>query len=200
MSGLLFLTSKLKAAARSTIGTLTKADVACSMITGDHIHTAIAIAEECGILQKPMAGDLMLIVDEEESTGKTVIIDAFHDKVLDMRLEKILDMASISCNPSSIPYNCCDSLFCITTKATEVRTHAVPLVQISITMRGLLSALRNYPPHVVNSLIRYARVFARMKPEHKKHIVEEIMLTHEWDQYAGVLDTVSNDMSNLYYS
>lgn len=188
--GLIFLTSKLKAAAKSTISALTKADVGCSMITGDHIHTAIAIAEECGILMKQLPGDFVFIVDEEEISGKTQIIDASSDKVVDMRLEKMLDMASLTYNPSSIPQNCCDKLMFTSVKTTEVRTHVVPLVQIAITVKGLLSALRNYPPHVVNSLIRYTRVFARMKPEHKKYIVEEIMLTHEWDQYAGVLDTV----------
>jgi len=196
--GLIFLTSKLKDAAKSTVSALTKADVGCSMITGDHIHTAIAIAEECGIFLKKLPDDYLFIVDEDDATGKTIIIDAITDKVVDMRLEKMLDMASLSYNPSSIPKTCCESLLPIfqPDKSTAIRTHAVPLVQIAITVKGLLSALRNYPPHVANSLIRYTRVFARMKPEHKKYLVEEIMLTHEWDQYAGVLDSVpSADLS-----
>lgn len=193
--GLIFLTSKLKAAAKPTVAALTKADVGCSMITGDYIHTAIAIAEECGIFLKKLPGDFMFIVDEEDGTGRTVIIDAITDKVVDMRMEKMLDMASLTYNPSSIPKTCCESLIPILqpNKSTTVRTHALPLVQIAITVKGLLSALKNYPPHVVNSLIRYTRVFARMKPEHKKYIVEEIMLTHEWDQFAGVLATVPSD-------
>lgn len=64
--GLIFLSNALKADTLSTINALRGADIKCNMITGDHIHTAIAIATDCGLL-----------VEDQE----VFIIDAATDSV-----------------------------------------------------------------------------------------------------------------------
>eukprot|EP01033_Poteriospumella_lacustris_P003949 gene3949-2808_t len=48
--GLVYLSNQLKDSARRTIAVLHDAKIHTVMITGDHIFTAIAVAEECGIL------------------------------------------------------------------------------------------------------------------------------------------------------
>ena len=48
--GLLSLTSRLKDDTCETISHLKTADIHVNMITGDHVHTAIAVARDCGII------------------------------------------------------------------------------------------------------------------------------------------------------
>ena len=48
--GLLSLTSLLKDDTCETIAHLKTADIHVNMITGDHVHTAIAVARDCGII------------------------------------------------------------------------------------------------------------------------------------------------------
>jgi predicted P-type ATPase len=51
--GLVYLSSTLKKETKKTIRNLKQANIHVNMITGDHINTAIAVAEDCGII-KPM--------------------------------------------------------------------------------------------------------------------------------------------------
>ena len=48
--GLLSLSSRLKDDTCPTVAHLKAADIHVNMITGDHIHTAIAVAKDCGIV------------------------------------------------------------------------------------------------------------------------------------------------------
>lgn len=49
--GLLCLSSSLKSDASETIRRLSQAEIHTAMITGDHIHTAVAVAKDCGIVR-----------------------------------------------------------------------------------------------------------------------------------------------------
>jgi magnesium-transporting ATPase (P-type) len=48
--GLCVLSSALKPTSTEVVGALRQADVFVQMITGDHMHTALAVARECGIV------------------------------------------------------------------------------------------------------------------------------------------------------
>ena len=187
--GLLYLSSRLKKDTRGTVDSLIAADIAVNMITGDHIHTAIAVAQDAGILLpfSPQTNRLY-IVDEagrEGFDGATIIIDSSTDTVLEtLTLETLLERAAL----------CQSALF--SCALDNIQRPSAPLVandnvQIACTGRGLSSVLRNFPPldaadpsptpnpnpnrnllippeSAYRSLLRYARVFARTKPKDKK--------------------------------
>ena len=196
--GLLFLSSKLKAETKSTIKALKNADIPTNMITGDHIHTAIAIATECGILVPvSQIKNKLYIIDEEEKTGGTKIIESLTEKQVNMKMETLLNYAA----ESSMKYDVSSNEHASMTVATPF-THnntsssniedqsdlsdaeeaaAKGQMQIAITGRGLISVRKNYPSSIVTSIVRYCRVFARTKPADKKYVVERLLNTKEMD-------------------
>jgi len=215
--GLLCLSSRLKAATRSTIQALLAADIHTSMITGDHIHTAVAVAQQAGILLPYSAtSNRLYIIDELGEPGddnaQTVIIDAHSDRILpELKLEELLDLAA----------QCQTQLFSDTLQhMLRPSTHLQPNanVQIACTGRGLSSVLRRYPPSPIpnpkvspsvpqkrkpespyTTLVRYASVFARTKPADKKIIVDELMRTLECDTRQWVVASGSKIGDNMAY-
>ena len=218
--GLLCLSSRLKAATRSTIQALLAADIHTSMITGDHIHTAVAVAQQAGILLPYSAtSNRLYIIDEQGEVGdenaQTVIIDAHSDRALPaLKLEELLDLAA-QCQTQLFS----DTLHHMLRPSTQLQPNTN--VQIACTGRGLSSVLRRYPPSPVSStkvspsvppkrepespyttLVRYSSVFARTKPADKKIIVDELMRTLECDtrQWVVASGSKSGDSIKSYKS
>ncbi|CAA9994334.1 unnamed protein product [Nesidiocoris tenuis] len=59
-AGLIILENRLKDHAKETILTLRNADMKVVMITGDNIQTAICVAKDCGIMNKPRTAEIDL--------------------------------------------------------------------------------------------------------------------------------------------
>jgi predicted P-type ATPase len=208
--GLLTLSSPLKTQTRSTIDQLNRADIHVNMITGDYIHTAIAVAVDCGILASASKNqNTLYIIDERESDGATIIIDAATDQVCNSRvisLERLLDIAALTSilPPAQIK----DSTFSMKTRnqhdlSSSSSTNLIPTegqLQLAVTGRGLISVHRNFKPTTFNALVRYAKVFARTKPADKKTVVDELLLTREIDDRLLLLlkdtDSSSTSQSN----
>jgi len=81
-AGLIILSNRLKSASKPTVRHLQAADILVSMVTGDHVYTAIAVAIEVGILQAPDAagasnrrGVFLYIVDEREDRTPQAAVD-----------------------------------------------------------------------------------------------------------------------------
>lgn len=202
--GLLCLSSRLKTSTKVTIKSLIAANVATSMITGDHIHTGIAVAQQAGILlESSELANKLYIVDESSEPGEPgapIIIDSHTDNVIQgMELETLISSAA----------RCQDTLYGeFLAHLSESPSHLTSNdnVQIACTGKGLASVLRNCPTvnendengvpteSVYRSLIRYTRVFARTKPADKKTIVAEMMNTLEYDcrQWRHYNNTTSN--------
>ena len=197
--GLLFLSSKLKDETKSTIRSLKNADIPTNMITGDHIHTAIAIATECGILV-PVSPryNTLYIIDEDENTGATKIVESLTENKINMKMETLMNFAA----ESSMKYdttlveehdNIAVATFANTNSSynniedqaaisdVEGASTSKGQIQIAITGRGLISVRRNYPSSIVTDIVRYCRVFARTKPADKKYVVERLLKTKEMD-------------------
>lgn len=109
--GLVYLSNQLKDSSRRTIAVLHDAKIHTVMITGDHIFTAIAVAEECGILSPVTPAESMhtrsgtaaaaqrgseaiasssstnnhrlFIVDHDPVVGRVVVIDAITERIVD---------------------------------------------------------------------------------------------------------------------
>ena len=206
--GLLCLSSRLKASTQITVKSLIAADIGVDMITGDHIHTAIAVAQQAGILLPYSAvSNRLYIVDEfgePGEKGQPIIVDALTDRITtDFSIETLLNAAS----------KCQAQLFSDYLRHMLQPNAALApntSVQIACTGRGLESVKRQYPPvywsddekkkntglllpeSVYTTMIRYARVFARTKPADKKTIVDELMRTFEFDIRQWEVESTSN--------
>jgi predicted P-type ATPase len=168
--GLVSMSNALKSDTYTTIETLKGAEIHCNMITGDHIHTAIAIAFKCGLLTSRRR--LFLIdVDVVENAEKIIVLDLTDYSVVEGAHDPPL-------NP-----NVLDVLSLVNRAVSE---HSFHIPQVSVSGRGLV-ALRAQFPQLVPGVIRCTQVFARMKPADKQFIVEELMknseeLVHQLDE------------------
>ena len=98
--GLVYLSSTLKKDTKKTIRLLKQANISVNMITGDHINTAIAVAEDCGII-KPMNTNSKeieyqtYIIDEDSSTGQVKVFDVFTlEEIPTLTLSEVIYNAS----------------------------------------------------------------------------------------------------------
>ena len=143
--GFVYFSSKLKKGTKEMFETFRNAKVMSNMITGDHIYTAIAVATECGLLQKKRT----LRVVDDRGLGRPVVADGETD-VLIQGDDPLGDMLKTydSAKDSDIP------------------------LQIAITGRGLvaLQITRNFQQ--IDDIVQRTSVFARMKPSDKKAIVQ----------------------------
>jgi magnesium-transporting ATPase (P-type) len=182
-TGLIYFSNKLKADTYPrTIQSLRDADIHVNMITGDHFHTAAAIAADCNILSKERGRVFLVDVPhgvEVSCDTRPVVLDAATEQVLQgMTVGQLIDnyygggkrlQAGLPAAAEAMGGDNNDE----DADDVENRSFAVPF-QVVVTGAGF-QAVRNTTPDLLEPLCRIVNVFARMKPADKKHVVEEIM-------------------------
>lgn len=214
-AGLLYLSSALKDDTTRTIQTLKHARIHTNMITGDHIHTAIAIGGQCKLVHdhdndlRKGVDHVLYIIDEDEA-GRLVVLDHATDHPVTITLPEVLSMAAQSLfravtkksqrpsmfsavEASRMPSHSTDTvdnpLFADPmAKAVDVKA-AIPgsapkqqllIVELAITGKGLQALQRTQSQSVVNAVVRFSKIFARMKPYDKKYVVETLSTMKEF--------------------
>ncbi len=169
--GLVFLSNALKAETLSTIVALRNADIKCNMITGDHIHTAIAIATDCGLLVEK---NDVFIIDAafESASGLSVSVATTGQFVTTNVLEFLTSNSHAT--------------------KSEQRHHT----QIAITGQAL-EVVKARHTYLMKLLLESIQVFARMKPSDKQFIVEQLQHLTESDTKDMFADEVSVQDSDL---
>lgn len=240
-AGMLYLSSSLKEDTTRTIQTLKHARIHTNMITGDHIHTAIAIGGQCKLVHNhELSSDnlhrkrnstrsvepavhMLYIIDEDEQTGHVSVIDHATDEPVQLSLPEVLSLAAQSLFRSvSKRRTDRQSLFSFTTTKSEALQHQQPvrsvdsvenplfhqqqqnpseprplppleaavsepsilrqpIVELAITGKGLQALKRNYGSGMVRAVVRFAKIFARMKPYDKKFVVETLLEMKEFE-------------------
>lgn len=199
--GLVYLSNQLKEATRQTIATLSAAKIHTVMITGDHIFTAIAVADECGILTPTttlqtssvaaaaesstsiVPAERLFIIDFDQSQHRLIIVDAKTEKVEEgMSLPQLIYLAA-QAYLDEIRHDMKNSIPSPFVQASASSVH--PRVQLTVTGRGLMGVYVSMPDTFA-SLVRYAKVFARTKPMEKKLIVETLMRCPEFDSLVAM--------------
>jgi magnesium-transporting ATPase (P-type) len=171
--GLIFLSNALKAETLSTINALRGADIKCNMITGDHIHTAIAIATDCGLLH-----------DDQD----VFIIDATTDSVSGLTV-------SIATTGEFVTTNITEFLNTKPSPHHQQQHHHHHHTQIAITGVAL-EVVKSRHTHMMKLLLESVQVFARMKPSDKQFIVEQLQHLTENDAKEMFADEDRSSISN----
>jgi cation-transporting ATPase 13A3/4/5 len=148
--GLLVMENKLKKETPGTIENLQKCKVKTVMATGDNVLTAISVARQCNIIDS--SRDVWLAdIGQPDSRGNPTINWKCTNKELNLNAKNLKD--------GELPWHYLDEKIevAVTGKAFKV-----------ITDTG-----KQYP-YIINSVVAKAKVFARMGPDDKACLVENI--------------------------
>jgi magnesium-transporting ATPase (P-type) len=166
-------------------------------VSGDHFHTAAAIAADCNILHK--GAQLYLIDaprDGKEVTASTapVIIDPATDDLMShftvSGLIKRYNENKAVGNDTTV------SPLTRTSRGSDIEICSKDLstgFQIVVTGAGF-ACIQNSCPELLESVCRAASVFARMKPSDKKKVVQTLMASGSHVLFCG---DGANDMEAL---
>jgi predicted P-type ATPase len=179
--GFVFLSNALKKDTVATIKTLSEANISCTMITGDHVHTAIAIGTDCQFYSE---GEDVNIIDEDEHSATGLqVTSMLTGRVISYNLGDFL-LALRNLKEQS---QTCTSIspFHETKRVESDSTEASPSVlapladcapqslQVALTGKGLEVIKRRYADYL-NLVLHLTQIYARMKPSDKQFIVQEM--------------------------
>ncbi|XP_069120261.1 polyamine-transporting ATPase 13A3-like isoform X2 [Argopecten irradians] len=174
--GLMVMENRLKPSSESVIHDLKEANIRPVMVTGDNMLTALSVARECGMIDHK---DNIILVQAYPSQGMT---EASLEYIYtDSKEPEDLDLITLSGGrignvDISEKFNEVNSKYHL---ATDGRSWAV---------------IRQYFPDIIPKLAVKGTVFARMSPEQKAQLVEELQ---ELEYYVGMCGDGANDCGAL---
>jgi magnesium-transporting ATPase (P-type) len=153
--GLIILENRLKPESASEIKLLNEANIRTIMVTGDNLQTSISVAIECGIMN-PLHSSIFILETElvEDSTEKKtqiVMKPVVNSSITNDVHSK--DEQSVSANAVKINLN--------------------KRVQLALSGQAFETIVAHHPK-LLDKILRYGTVFARMSPEQKQQLVEAL--------------------------
>lgn len=164
--GLIVLENRLKEDTMPCISMLNHANIRTVMVTGDNILTAVSVARECGIVTRGQSVITINIKDENEpyytlanTKGKPV--------------ENGYAENSITDSTSIVSLDTVESALA-STEAQHVRPKTL-FNNYRFALTGKTwSVIREQHPQLLGRLVTRGAVFARMSPEQKQQLIEEL--------------------------
>jgi cation-transporting ATPase 13A3/4/5 len=169
--GFVIMLNKLKGDTKKTIELFNSIKIRSVMVTGDNALTAISVAKACSIIpsdHKVYLAQLTTDVDTQIRQVSWVDIDT--DTEVDPSI--IMDSASISDDDRDFELACTGDVF-----DHLIQSHS--------------ESSRN---PLIDRLLLHCQVFARMAPNHKMRVVEELIAI---DYYVGMCGDGANDCAAL---
>jgi predicted P-type ATPase len=168
--GFVFLSNALKKDTVMTIKTLTEANISCTMITGDHVHTAIAIGTDCQFYSEGV--DVNIIDEDENSATGLVVTSMLTGRVVSYNLSDFLFALRNLKEHNGVSRTELSPLH-LTVGAATGADCAPQSLQVALTGRGLEVIKRRYSDDL-NLVLHLTQIYARMKPSDKQFIVQEM--------------------------
>ncbi|XP_065171790.1 polyamine-transporting ATPase 13A3-like isoform X2 [Atheta coriaria] len=183
MLGLIVLENRLKDATTPSIAALNDARIRVVMVTGDNILTAVSVARDCGIVQ-PSQSVISVNVDN----------GAVH-YTLTATKDKPGGVESILSNSSSV----------VSLPTLESQTNTDVVVEIGrddvkynnyrFALTGKVwTAIRDDHPELIPQLVTRGSIFARMAPDQKQQLVQELQAL---GYYVAMCGDGANDCGAL---
>lgn len=168
--GLVILQNRLKKSTRQALDDLKRADIKTIMATGDALATAVSVARDCGMLDFQL--DIFLgcmdgeVLTWEVCESSNQSLDFCEESQLSTKLESIAPWSSQCNKPFAIA---------LTGRAFQ---YIVDLVDLNPAQKWLL-----------DDILKYGKVFARLNPDHKTLLVNKL-------QERGLLVGMCGDGAN----
>jgi cation-transporting ATPase 13A3/4/5 len=166
--GLIVLQNKLKPETIPALDALREADIVVKMATGDNVLTGVAVGRECGII--PVEKDVYLC--ELEAAELKVTYIPYAD----------LDAGKL------------ESVKPIHVEGERPWKQAKNAYVLAATGEAFAFAVRENKDKVVDNLVMKGRVFARMAPEHKSLLIEQLQARNK---LVGMCGDGANDCGAL---
>ncbi|OWF45588.1 probable cation-transporting ATPase 13A3 [Mizuhopecten yessoensis] len=174
--GLMVMENRLKPSSASVIHQLKDANIRPIMVTGDNMLTALSVARECGMID-PMDNIILVQAYPAQGWSEASLEYIYTDSKAPEDLDLItLSGGRIGNTEISEKFNEVNSKYHL---ATDGRSWAV---------------IRQYFPDMIPKLVVKGTVFARMSPEQKSQLVEELQ---ELEYYVGMCGDGANDCGAL---
>ncbi|KAG1696656.1 putative cation-transporting ATPase W08D2.5 [Nymphon striatum] len=147
--GMLVMENRIKVATKPSIDTLLKANIRTIMITGDNILTALSVARQCSMLLEQESCVEVCAIKQEHGKGVTLsLYDPSYTNDINTAKQQSLEL-TIGYLPIS---------------------HKMKL---SVSGKSL-ELIRLHHPEIFHKLLHQGVVFARMSPEQKQLIIENL--------------------------
>lgn len=149
--GLLVMENRLKPETTDVIGVLKKAEIRTVMITGDNMLTALSVARDCGIVDKSHKVIFVNVVKSADE--KIPAVQFIYAEMFDQEVEEVgyldQDRTEVVIEQHGERFH-----FAITGKAFAV--------------------IKDHFPELMPKLVVRGTVFARMSPDQKQQLVEQL--------------------------
>jgi cation-transporting ATPase 13A3/4/5 len=168
--GFIVMRNMLKAGTTETITSLHRANIRTLMATGDNIMTALSVAQECHM------------IDEKD---KIIIIEI--DEKVEGLPKLVWKYTSTHQNETNNKINSKEIISQSVNVSFEQKTH--------IAINGqTFKAIKEHYPNLLPKLAVHGTVFARMSPEQKQLLIENLQ---EVGYYVGMCGDGANDCGAL---
>lgn len=168
--GLIVMKNMLKAGTTETIKSLHRANIRTLMATGDNILTALSVAQECHMI---------------EQNEKIIIIEI--DEKIEGLPKLIWKYAPTHQNETNNEINSKEIISESVNVSIEQKMH--------IAINGkTFKAIKEHYPNLLPKLAVHGTVFARMSPEQKQILIENLQ---EVGYYVGMCGDGANDCGAL---
>ncbi|KAG8445117.1 hypothetical protein GDO86_010040 [Hymenochirus boettgeri] len=173
--GLIIMQNKLKEETPSVLEVLRRANIRTVMVTGDNMLTAISVARDCGMI---LPHERVIVADAlPPKDGQVAQINWHYADTLPCSSLNTID-------PEDIPV-----------KAVNDSLEDSPLVNYHFAMNGKsFAVILEHFQDLVPKLVLHGTVFARMAPDQKTQLVEELQNV---DYYVGMCGDGANDCGAL---
>lgn len=171
--GFIILQNKLKAMTIPTLSILREADIVVKMATGDNVLTGVAVGKECSLIRD----DFDLYVCELDN-GQPAIASYLQDEI---------SSAKSKPRAQEIPWRNRPG-FVIKSGVKQ------PVFAIAMTGEFFAKAVSDDSKELVDDLILNGCVFARMAPEHKSLLIEQLQARNK---LVGMCGDGANDCGAL---
>jgi len=169
--GLLLFENKLKPETPAVIEELHGAEIKILMITGDNVHTAIAVARNCDLID---AARPVYIGDATHDTFTLTSVDNPSDH---QSLDELLHFVSQNATPKK-------NMFGAVAKANQLS------YEIALTGK----AIKYIVEHNHHQIFLFSRIFARTSPDQKQLLCEYLM---DMGFFVGMCGDGTNDCGAL---
>ncbi|KAG1653722.1 putative cation-transporting ATPase 13A3 [Nymphon striatum] len=147
--GMLVMENRIKVATKPSIDTLLKANIRTIMITGDNILTALSVARQCSMLLEQESCVEVCAIKQENEKGATLsLYDPSYTNDFNTAKQQSLEL----------------------TRGYLPISHKMKL---SVSGKSL-ELIRLHHPEIFHKLLHQGVVFARMSPEQKQLIIENL--------------------------
>ncbi|KYQ96690.1 P-type ATPase [Tieghemostelium lacteum] len=173
--GFIIMENKIKPETPPALQILKKAEIRMIMVTGDNVLTAVSVARDCGLLDMDKTIFMSELVRDPITDQQTIIWN------------------DVTSSDESVPYRLDPHTLTVDSGAYDFNNYVLAVT--GDCWRVFYEEFKQKGPTIAfNQILRRGHVFARMTPDQKQNLVEELQ---NLNLYVGMCGDGANDCGAL---